>query len=53
MAAKQSLAAKKSVDCFVASLHAMTVWFKARCKAVTTMSIAVMPMNGMMMPPTP
>src|SRR5262245_45606651 len=25
----------------------------ARCKAVTTRSIALMPMNGMMTPPTP
>jgi hypothetical protein len=25
----------------------------AKCKAVTTRSIALMPMNGMMMPPMP
>ena len=26
---------------------------QTRCKALTTRSIALMPMNGMMMPPTP
>src|SRR5271166_2849626 len=33
--------------------HRKTPKFQARCKAATTRSIALMPMNGAMIPPSP